>query len=365
MIVYVLIGVAIAALVCLGIYLFGGSGNSLGHRSSPTFEDYLQRNRLQSREVLEKRQRELDRIRRQQEARNYLQLEGCVKNIIESGDTELIDLLNEGAGNGPRVTKETLSDPDTVRRIARLVKPQTLRVLGVASQSEVQFDQIELELTEDRELVAHPADETELERLQTDDFTTVISEELGMEDDMFFALMADDELHAYTNYEIVRDKRRIYILVDLSGSVAQHMSDGTTRVQKEAGISLRLLNRAKEGRAEYIVRYFGDTPYEVYKVTNEFEAELMARQLLQLTDKGSGTDIMAALEQAYLDVTTGEDEDVHTSDILLITDGESALNATRLEKMFGEDSKIRLHVALIGLENPTLRQFATSYKVYQ
>lgn len=293
------------------------------------------------------------------------QLEQDVREILLNGDEPIRKMLSAAWGNELPVFSEEIQDEALIRRIAREVNETTLRVLAAASRSTVQFDIIDLHATDERRAVPYPADETEFGKIGPgSDWSSVVADELALPDDAFAALLVGDELHVIDNIERERNIPRGYLLIDLSGSMREPMSHGTTRVQWAAGVALRLMFRALDGKAQFVVRYFGEEPFDMYIVSDEQGASAVARQLVTLTDRDCGTSIMAALERAYKDITEPSDyDDITTSDVILITDGESALDPARLKEMFGSDST-RLHVALIGRENPVLKEFAVSYSVY-
>lgn len=301
----------------------------------------------------------------QLEQERLRQLENDVREIIENGDQSIKDMLSSAWGKSLPVFSEDSYDDTIVRKIAREVDETAIRILAVASRATVQFDLINLSTTVERTRVPYLADEVELSRLEPGvDLSLVTPDELALPDPIFEAQLAGDELHAFNNIERTRNMPRGYLLVDLSDSMEAVMANGTTRVQWAAGIALRLMFRAVEGNAQFVLRYFGNEPFDMYVVTNKLEAEGVARQLLGLTDRNCGTDIMAALEQAYRDTTEPSDfDDLGASDVILITDGDAQLDEARLKKMFGEDT-VRLHAALIGLENPVLKRVAVSYTVY-
>lgn len=292
------------------------------------------------------------------------QLERDAASVLESGDEQLTRLLSEAYGKA-LPSQGGDPNPDLVREIARTVQPHFLRVLSAASQTQRQFEDLELTAKKEREVVPYVADEINLTRLGPEhDFSQIMPEDLAMGDDVFFANFVQGDLSVIENVELTKETPSLYVLIDLSGSTDYEKSNGATRVQWEAGVTLKLMLRALAGQAKFSVRFFGDTPYELVKVESEAQAQQMIDMLLRLNHRNSGTDIMAALEQAVKDIGEQDNTDVEYSDILLVSDGESPLDEYRLEQLFNPDSKLRLHVALIGVANPILERFATSYQVY-
>lgn len=300
----------------------------------------------------------------------------AVRDLLQHGDPELAQLLMSEAGRGEGSVQSASHDDEAIRRIAERITWHMLNVLSYANRSPDQFEKIELEAVETLEPSAYPADTFDIVPMLDSEMDRVIPEDLASDDDVFWAALAEDGLRVITYYEFRQEGRRLYILIDVSGSMATLMSSDSeyttdesdrreTRIQWAAGVALKLMMRARQGNAEYILRLFGSTPHEPRAVRTSEEADKMASELLRLHDSGSGTDIQLALQAAVGDIQNAGTGDVETSDILLISDGQSYVDEAWLQETFGED--IRLHVAQIGIENPVFanEEVSTSYAVYR
>jgi uncharacterized protein with von Willebrand factor type A (vWA) domain len=365
-----LIGGAVAALVAAGYLLWrwlkkrrngasgqGGAGSGSGNggvSDDDAYNDQLEREWA----AREAAAREAERKRRAAAQK---------AEIVQllTGDPELAKLLMEQAGLGDMTPRFAAEDDEAIRKIADRVDPRMRGVLSAANRSTTQMDDIQLKSTTERDAVSYPADQYDIERMTSDaQLADVLPEQLAGDDDLFYASFADGDLSVTQHYEDRTLARRIYILFDASGSMGERMRDGMTRTQWAAGVALRLMLRAVNGQAEYLLRYFTDKLQPVKRVFTPADAQKMATELLRVTDMGGGTDIDHALKRAVKDARSSDNADVETSDILLVTDGQSELDEAWLEATFYPGSDVRLHVASIGQENPLLKAVATTYEVY-
>ncbi len=300
---------------------------------------------------------------RQEAAERAARESQAVREMLQNGDEPVANLLMELAGLQPGHPRLAAKDDETIRRIAQSVNADTRKVLSFASKSNAQLDKIDLNTRTELQRSPHPADTFEVERMQSDDqLGSVMPEELAMPDDVFFPQFGEDGLHVVQHYEQVEKVRRMYLLIDISGSMNEPISKTeATRIQWAAGVALKLMLKAQAGEAEFLLRYFDNDVYSLRRVTSANEATAMVNELVRLRDAHGGTNIQSALKAAVKDMASSK-SDFDTSDLLLITDGESELSKSWLRKTFGSD--IRLHVAMIGQHNPVLEKVSTSYQVY-
>jgi len=303
-----------------------------------------------------------DQLRDAEERRNTQ----AVRDILQGDDQEVARLLMELARQHGSTPQEAARDDDLIRQIARSIDDDMRNVLSFASRTNAQTDSIELEPSDELRPTAYPSDEFSVGPMVSDaDVDAIVPEDLALTDDVFYPLFGEDELQVTRHFERLQKRRRVYILLDISGSMEGHMQSGRgTRIQWAAGVALKLMLKARAGQAEYLLRFFGDTAHERQQVSTPEEAQVMIDTLIRLRDWNEGTDIEDALRTAVDDITSADDE-IETSDILLISDGEASLDQAWLHDTFGED--IRLHVAMIGLDNPVLadQTISTSYEVYK
>lgn len=282
--------------------------------------------------------------------------------VLESEPDLAALLLREAREN--MTPREALQDDEAIRRIAGQVGLNKLRIIGSAARTVPQLENIELTTSDELVEVPYPGD-TFIHRpmLNDGEIQDVIPEDLALPDEVFDQRLSQQELTVERNLERLRNKRRLVILLDISPSMDRGMRDGTERIQWAGGVALKLMLRALAGEAEFIFRFFDDGVSKRYIVTSPEEAQIMSTRLLRLVADGNGTDIDFALRQAVNDIVDAETE-VQTSDVLLITDGESNLDEYWMRETFvGSDT--RLHVCLIGRNsNPLLEEVSTSYDMY-
>jgi uncharacterized protein with von Willebrand factor type A (vWA) domain len=289
-----------------------------------------------------------------------------IKGILNCGDEQLARMLLSEAGCENRELMSAAKDDELIRKIAQDVDDGVIHVLSCASKANLQIDAINLKASNALEETPYPADVSEVDAMTSDDdIPRVLPEELAMDDDVFYANLQNDELNITRHYKEVQRKKLGYLLFDVSGSMREIMSNYGSRIQWAAGIALRLMMHAINGMADYILRFFGPEPYDMHIVRSPIEAKELASILLHMCDQNVGTNIQVALEQAVDDIKAQKTPDLEASDIVLISDGEdSKLDKDWLASTFIPNGDIRLHVIMIGLENSTLKAYATTYNVY-
>ena len=333
---------------------YGGSssGSSSGGESSRLSDEEIRKRAEQAaREAARRREQKLQRA------------DDAVREILK-GDEDIAKLAMELAGEHDGTPRQALQDDAMIRRIAQSLSGDMRNILSFANRTHVQLDTIDLNKSRDVEQRSYPADKFEIERMDgSSEFSDILPEELAGEDDIFYAQLRDESFNVIRHYEEVEKLKRLYALVDVSGSMRESMSGGT-RIQWAAGVMLRLLMRAKAGEAELLMRLFGNSAHELHTVTTPEEASRLIDTLVRLRDWDESTNIQQALQTAVSDIDAAESE-IDTSDILLISDGESHLDIEWLKRTFGTDK--RLHVSMIGKENPILadKSIVASYQVYR
>lgn len=257
---------------------------------------------------------------------------------------------------------EASQDDQQIAQIAKSLSANILNVLLFANQARVQFDSIELDTRYELERCLHPSDMFAIEPMQSAaELIDVVPEDMALDDDVFYALLRDNSLSVTRNYQTMATHRLLYILIDASTSMNQGMQSGGKRIQWAAGIALRLMMRAQAGEAEYMLRFFNGEVHKLYRVLTPEDAVKVAQKLVRLNEPKGDTNIQKALKAAVADMraTTGS---VPTSDVLLISDGESKIDRKWLKATFDTDT--RLHVAMIGGQSNLLKEVSASYDTY-
>lgn len=299
------------------------------------------------------------------ERRKQAALEERVRSILTSDEPMLGQRLVRQAGLDEDNLRLLAADPEVVREIVRKLGEEPITILSVAADlTHADFD---IEFTEGNERLpalyptgdVSPAPLTDLGQLGN-----ILPQDRLTDPTSFFVKLVTGEMRVLQPYETQKRRRIMYLLRDVSPSMDEGMADATARHQWARGVMVGLLTQAVRGEAVYLFRNFASKAHKLGRVSTPDEAEALIDELLVKPGQGSGTDIQAALKAAVADIKKEAGSDSSLSDILLISDGESQrpLDPKWLKATFGED--IRLHVAMIGLESPLLKEVATTYRVY-
>lgn len=278
-------------------------------------------------------------------------------------DAELGQQLNRLGGTDVGKILSTSTTSEEALAVARRIPNEFLETLEVAaSQKDINLD---LSSKTSRTPVQHPTNDMEPEQMM--DFAQlpdVAPEQLAMmTPGQFYQAAAEGNLTVMQSYESETVRKRAYILLDISRSMQELMGRGTQRHIWSRGVAVNMLRRARTGDAEYFIRRFSGSPDRLMKASSASEASALIAEILDTGLSDSGTDIGAALKQAANDIRR-QNSNIKATDILLISDGQDngGLTAEQLKRILGKD--IRLHVASIGIENPMLRDAATTYRVF-
>jgi hypothetical protein len=284
---------------------------------------------------------------------------------LSDADPRLIELIADQLEVSVIEVHWLLSDQDEVRRLVARLDHNFVTIVVTAGQPLEEFSAIELKRTTVIEPVDYPTNL--MEPATITDYTQlpgVLAEEQALPDELFYLGVATESLRIVQAFDHQDERRRLYILMDVSGSMGYAMPDGQRRQAWALGITLHLLLRATRGEASYHLRSFNDRPKERYSASTPAEAEELIQRIIKMGSSHGATDIMRALRQAVTDIRSENETNIASSDILLITDGEdNHIKSDELRRLFGDD--IRLHTALIGVQSSKLKQIATTYHVYR
>lgn len=341
----------------------GGGGSGGGGRSGESPEDRARREAEEERRRAEReRQRAEEAARREAERRRREDV--LVENVREIMriEPELAGSIQRRTGLAHGVLRDVSSSREAALKIAQQLGREMLRIMWLAAkQTDIDID---LGVRTEREPVHHPTDDIEPENMrELSQMHGILPEQLLMDDDMFYDQLARDQLMVMQPYEEQKRRKRLYILLDVSGSMDGDMSDGHKRHVWARGVTVNLLMKAIKGEAEYLLRAFDGSTYTLHEATTRDEAEKLVDHILDQGFSGQSTDIFGAFRRAVEDIRARRGSAVETSEILIITDGQdgSMDDTARVREMLGGD--IRLHVCLIGAESDPLREVAESYRV--
>jgi uncharacterized protein with von Willebrand factor type A (vWA) domain len=183
---------------------------------------------------------------------------------------------------------------------------------------------------------------------------------LALDDDLFYARLATEDVRTLKHYEVRTGRRVMYILLDVSGSMKETFPGRPyARHIWARGVAIKQLIRALRGEASFFLRYFTSCVGCLYRATAVIEAQAIVDHLFEIDFAYSGTDIQLALETAATDIKQREPL-CERAEILLLSDGESPLVPSALKEAFGEN--VRLHTVLIGEKDSLdLQRLSTTY----
>lgn len=309
--------------------------------------------------------RERERLRAEaaaeEQARRLADRQKKVGDILQA-DPSLVKCMFKQAGLEHRPLHDvSTSAADVAAIAARLSDDQVASLWLAARQKDIEFA---LKREQERVPSLYPTSDIEPEVM--DDLaqlTAVIPEQFMMDDDAFYSSLATQQLNVLQPYETKDRRRRLYVLLDVSGSMADLMADNRPRHVWARGVTVSLLLKAVADEAEYFLRTFDGECHDLIEVTDPRQAEAAIEAVLKLGFAGGGTDISGAISRAVRDIRACKSE-VEASDLLLVSDGaDDKIDVAAIKKMLGDG--INLHLALIGAESASLRQIAKSCRVFR
>jgi hypothetical protein len=179
------------------------------------------------------------------------------------------------------------------------------------------------------------------------DLFKLLPGQLALPSDTFYMKYAKKELMC-REFMIRQDKRQlVYILMDVSGSMQGD------RAVCAMSIALSLLRRVATAGDHYHMRMFEDDPHELMSASTKEEAQELCRKLLHMRFPGGGTDIQKAVLKAVSDIKKAKvkdkldkvELDLKNCQILTLTDGESSIDAKKVNEERGE---IKNHSVILG-----------------
>jgi hypothetical protein len=298
------------------------------------------------------------RIREAEERERQKQKQ--VRDILQTDSDAAAELLRQ-TGSHHSNPVYAAEDNEEVARIARQLDDQTLQTFSVAAKPITQIDNIELGIEKTEEPVEYPTRDIRFENMDsTEDLTRIVPEDL-MDDDLMMAGIAQNDLHVMQPYATTVNRKRVYLLIDISQSMDTKMSDGLSRMTWAAGVAVKMLLMAEKGEAEFLLRFFDGNTHKLVRINTPDDARKLIAELMRIVASGGSTDITGAIRQAAKDIRTAK-LDIQTNNIMIISDAEDNLDEATLRHILGDD--IDLHAAVIALSSPPLKSVAKSYQEY-
>lgn len=282
-----------------------------------------------------------------------------VKEVL-GADRQIAERMLKAAGEKHGPLQDVSASADDALRIARTLGPQSVETFWLAAtQKDVTFD---LQRATETVPSHWPTGDVRPEGMNDwSQLPQVLPEQLIMSDEQFYPALADRSLMVLQPYERKEQRKRLYILLDVSQSMEEPMANGMPRHVWARGVTVNLLLEAVRGDAEYFLRAFDGNSHELHEAHTPEEAEKLIDHILRRGFSGNGTNIMNAVRTAAKDIRSRGTE-IERSELLLISDGEdkSMDDEAAVRKVLGDD--VRLHVVLIGKDSAALKRVAASYR---
>ncbi|MFA7708411.1 MAG: VWA domain-containing protein, partial [Candidatus Pacearchaeota archaeon] len=220
-----------------------------------------------------------------------------IEKVLDSGLLDKEDFQNylgQQAGIGHNEFKVG-NIVDLIDKISKRLSDKELEIFYVARKKEATELYRRDEILES---VPYPDDEMTIKTLDSPmEILKLIPTQYAYDDDIFIQKLVKHEL-LVRDYQARRLKRQaLYLLIDISGS----MSGGKNIYA--CGVALAFVRQAVTEGSTYFLRFFDDSPHDLYTVTTKEEAEKMSNILIREPFSGGGTSIQSAIRTAVDDIT--------------------------------------------------------------
>lgn len=174
---------------------------------------------------------------------------------------------------------------------------------------------------------------------------------------------ATGQMRRVRNFNLKSVVKLLYILRDRSGSMTEEMRDQLSKDIWARGVVLKYAMRAQEGKTRFYYRDFDEYVKDLQKVLTVGDVKDFIRYLrTHPAPENAGTDILNAIIKSVADILGAKEEHISSAEIVLISDG--ADNSVSDPDVVRKALKgIKLHVIMIGAENLSLKEVATTYIV--
>lgn len=262
-----------------------------------------------------------------------------IEKLIKAGAFDKDDVrehIQKSAGVGTE-EMQLKNIVDLIEKIPNKLFDKDLKIFQVARKHE----QIEVyKKSEEYSDSLTPDNEIDIQAMKNpNDILKVLPSEYAKNDQEFFMKFAKNELMVRNYLSKHNKKQALYLLVDVSGSMAGDKGIFAS------GIALSFVNQAIKEKSVYFLRFFEYDPLKLYRITNEEEAKEIRDVLIREPYSYGGTSINNALNQAIRDINNDK-EKFKKAEIMLITDGDD--NVTLDKK---ELKNIKLHTTHINYKD--------------
>lgn len=286
-----------------------------------------------------------------------------IKRILEADD-DAADLFSEEF-RLDFANKDAGGNMPKLREIAAHIPKEKIEVYNLASKQ----DWLTFNLKAQKQLTRtmYPSNHIEVEPIvDASELEYVLPEEMLLPMPEFNRRFVSDELLAIKFYDQEIKSKLLYILLDISGSMAAMLITGFPRHVWARGVIVNLLLNAQKEGGKFFFREFDSRPYDLTIVNTVSEMNTLATRLLRSNRDGGDTDILKAVSTACSDIRM-KGGDIAKAELLLVSDGESNMNEGQLRGLLGAD--INLHYVALGLSNSagriSLKSVAKTYLEFQ
>jgi uncharacterized protein with von Willebrand factor type A (vWA) domain len=272
-----------------------------------------------------------------------------IEKILDSGLLDKEDFQNylgQQAGIGHSEFKIG-NIVDLIDKISKRLSAKELEIFYVARKKEA----TELyKRDEILESVPYPDDEMSIKTLSDPtEILKLIPTQYAYDDNIFMQKLVKHEL-LIRDYQARRLKRQaLYLLIDVSGSMS-----GAKNIYA-CGVALAFVRQAITEGSTYFLRFFDDSPHQLYTVTTQEEAENMSKILIREPFSGGGTDIENAMRKAIEDITKSP-EKFEKAEIMIISDGEDDVSLRKTDLQ-----GVKIHSTIIDGKNKGLELISETY----
>ncbi len=272
-----------------------------------------------------------------------------IEKALDSGILDKEDLQNylgQHAGVG-RNELHIGNIVNLIEKISERLSNRELEIFYVARKKEATEVYRRDEILES---IPYPEDEMTVKNIDNPmEILKLVPTQYVYDDDIFMQKLVKKEL-LIRDYQARRLKRQaLYLLIDVSGSMS-----GQKNVYA-CGVALAFVRQAINEGSTYFLRFFDDSPHELYLIKSKEDAEKMSNILVKQPFSGGGTSIQGAINQAIEDIVESP-EQFEKAEIMVISDGEDNVSLNK------KDLKgVKIHSTIIDGNNKGLELVSETY----
>lgn len=179
------------------------------------------------------------------------------------------------------------------------------------------------------------------------DIVNILPSQYAFEEDLFLLKLAKKELLKKKFMQRQEKRQILYMIVDSSGSMSDHVIDGLSKIDVCKAITITLMKKMIENEDMFFFRWFTTSCSDLVTVKTKEEAKKFLIELVYGRPADGGTNIQYAIEVASKDIKAKTDKKMDMADILLVSDGMAELIVQECNQML---DKIDMHTVMITPE---------------